>query len=64
MSFDFKALAQKVLDAAAEQGVSVALPEVGNLLAGLFHIGIEAAQKGETQLAKKAGTSDPMAPKA
>lgn len=61
MSFDFKAFAQTVLNAAAEQGVEVGLPEAQKLLSGLVQIAIEAAQKGETKLAKKAGTSDPMA---
>lgn len=61
MSVDFKKLAQDVLDAAAEKGVDVVLPQVGELLSGLFHIALDAAKKGETQLANKAGVADPGA---
>lgn len=61
MSVDFKAFAQEFVDAAAKQGKELVLPDLVKLGAGLYHIGIEAAQKGETKLASKAGTSDPMA---
>lgn len=64
MSFDFKALALEVLEAAAKQGVTVGVPEAQKLIAGLAQIAIEAAEKGETALAKKAGTTDPMEAKA
>jgi hypothetical protein len=59
MSVDAKKIAQDVLDAAAEKGVNVVLPQLAELLAGLFHIGVDAAKKGETALANKAGVADP-----
>lgn len=61
MSFDFKGFAQKFIDAAAEKNIPIVLDDVDKLLVGLYQIGKEAATKGETKLATKAGISDPMA---
>lgn len=61
MSADAKQVAQDFLNAAAEKGLTIVLPELGTLLAGLLHIGVDAAKKGETQLANKAGVADPGA---
>lgn len=61
MSVDAKKIAQDVLDAAAEKGVTIVLPQLSQLVMGLLQIGFDAAHKKETALANKAGVADPGA---